>query len=154
MSSDFAAFSALFKSLEAIAVISLQAPFCIPGMTFLTAMPATPSTPHFTLPWFTDPPCDSSTLTFITHPCQGPFLWQLLSAWRLTGWPSPCVFVFCACFLRVLCVANDPAVQRGGCSSLPLSSFQLSTVDCQPCRAPPFASRSRSARIPLNSHDA
>src|SRR5258707_9692032 len=98
MSSDFAACSALFKSLEAIAVISLQARFCIPGMTFLTAMPATPSTPHFTLPWFTDPPCDSSTLTFITHPCQGPFLWQLLSAWRLTGWPSPCVFVFCASF--------------------------------------------------------
>src|SRR5882762_4165472 len=67
MPRDFAAFSALRASREAIAAISLQSPFCMPGMTFLTAMDATPSTPHFTLPCFTAPPCDSSTLPFITQ---------------------------------------------------------------------------------------
>src|SRR5713226_2928313 len=67
MPRDFAAFSALRASREAIAAISLQSPFCMPGMTFFTAMDATPSTPHFTLPCFTAPPCDSSTLPFITQ---------------------------------------------------------------------------------------
>src|SRR5260370_35056754 len=57
MPSDLAA-SAVFRApREARAAISLQAPFCIPGITFLTAIPATPSTPHFTLPGFTAPPC-------------------------------------------------------------------------------------------------
>ena len=39
---------ALAKSRDAIAVISLHWPFCIPGITFRVAMDATPSTPHFT----------------------------------------------------------------------------------------------------------
>src|SRR6266404_1136771 len=44
-----AAFCALVRSRDAIAVISLQPPFCIPGITFRVAMDATPNTPHFTL---------------------------------------------------------------------------------------------------------
>src|SRR5690242_2200772 len=31
-----------------MAAISLHSPFCIAGITFLTAIPATPSTPHLT----------------------------------------------------------------------------------------------------------
>src|ERR1700756_4595707 len=52
MPNDFAAFSAFPLSRDAMATISLRLPFCIPGITFLTAMAATPSTPHFTLARF------------------------------------------------------------------------------------------------------
>src|SRR6267142_5899057 len=51
-----AASSAFFKFLDAIAAISLHSPFCIPGITFLVAIDAAPSTPHFTLPCFTARP--------------------------------------------------------------------------------------------------
>src|ERR1700739_1576060 len=43
-----AAPSAFFLSREAIAVITLCAPFCIAGMTLRTAIEAAPKTPHFT----------------------------------------------------------------------------------------------------------
>src|SRR5260221_7425394 len=56
IASFFAASLALFKSLDAIAAISLHSPFCIPGITFLVAIDAAPSTPHFTLPCFTARP--------------------------------------------------------------------------------------------------
>src|SRR5260221_8415171 len=48
MPNSFAAASAFFKSRDAIAVISLSALFCIPGITLRVAIDATPSTPHFT----------------------------------------------------------------------------------------------------------
>src|SRR5216684_3010292 len=48
MPSLCAASSAFFKSREAIAVISLHAPFCIPGITLRTAIDAAPRIPHFT----------------------------------------------------------------------------------------------------------
>src|SRR6266404_5057478 len=48
MPSFRAASSAFFLSREAIAVISLCAPFCIPGITLRTAMEAAPRIPHFT----------------------------------------------------------------------------------------------------------
>src|SRR5690349_1948500 len=50
MPSFFAVSFAFFKSREAIAAISLHSPFCIPGITFLVAIDAAPSTPHFTFP--------------------------------------------------------------------------------------------------------
>src|SRR4030088_320400 len=37
---------AFVRSLEAMAVTSDHSPSCIPGMTFLTAILATPKTPH------------------------------------------------------------------------------------------------------------
>src|SRR5690349_7634334 len=48
MASWCAASSALRESREAMAAISLQSPFCIAGITFFTAIAATPSTPHLT----------------------------------------------------------------------------------------------------------
>src|SRR5215469_13004318 len=45
----WAAFSALPRSREAIAVTSLHAPFCMPGMTFVTAIFAVLRTPQRTL---------------------------------------------------------------------------------------------------------
>src|SRR6516225_3536649 len=53
-----AASCAFARSREAMAAISLQLPFCIAGITFFTAIPATPSTPHLTFclfilfPWY------------------------------------------------------------------------------------------------------
>src|SRR5260370_25833594 len=46
MFSSRAAACALVKSREAMAAMSLKAPFCIPGMTLRVAMDATPRTPH------------------------------------------------------------------------------------------------------------
>src|SRR5262245_13030138 len=49
MPSAVAAASALARSRDAIATISVSDPRCIAGITFFTAMPATPSTPHRSL---------------------------------------------------------------------------------------------------------
>src|SRR5258708_5704307 len=49
MPSARAASSALWRSREAIAVAALPSPFCIAGMTFLTAIVAAPRTPQRTL---------------------------------------------------------------------------------------------------------
>src|SRR5438105_15847324 len=43
-----AAFSALLGSREEMAAISLHSPICMAGITFFTAMAATPNTPHLT----------------------------------------------------------------------------------------------------------
>src|SRR5260370_14118874 len=74
MSSDLAAYSAFRASRGAMAAISLQAPFCIPWFTFLTAIPATPSTPHFTLPGFTAPPCGLSKAHYYHASLSRPML--------------------------------------------------------------------------------
>src|SRR5258708_2338282 len=50
MPSLCAASSALLRSREAIAAMSLHSPFCIPGITFLMAMLAAPITPSLLRP--------------------------------------------------------------------------------------------------------
>src|SRR5580700_4260904 len=49
MPSSCAISSARRRSLEAIAITSLQSPFCIAGITFLTAILAVPKIPQRTL---------------------------------------------------------------------------------------------------------
>src|SRR6266404_7763237 len=67
-----AAFCALVRSRDAIAVISLQPPFCIPGITFRVAMDATPNTPHFTLFLFIAARSPGTTLLLPGTNLQGP----------------------------------------------------------------------------------
>src|SRR5215831_16803372 len=57
MPSCAAAFSALGSSRDAMAAISLHSPSCIAGITFFTAIPATPSTPHLTFCMLMLSPC-------------------------------------------------------------------------------------------------
>src|SRR5215468_7778367 len=51
MASAFAASRAFSREREAIATTVESSPRCIAGTTFLTAIPATPSTPQRTLPF-------------------------------------------------------------------------------------------------------
>src|SRR6266849_800304 len=70
MSSLAAASFALRGSREAMPAISLHSPFCIAGITFFTAIAATPSTPHFTFCSFTWSPFPAARFVLSSFACS------------------------------------------------------------------------------------
>src|SRR5438132_11138983 len=77
MPNSLAACLALSRSLEAIAVTSDHSPRCIAGMTFFTAMLATPKTPHSTFFFI------SFLLVVLSAGSDHKFVWMIVNDIRI-----------------------------------------------------------------------
>src|ERR1700723_1639515 len=114
MPSASAAFCALARSREAIAVTKVRSPFCIPGITFLRPILAVLSTPQRTFPEGAFP----ERTVIVMRPILIESHWPV-PLWYMLGLRGGVCFVLLDHFLWAEAPRGKPSAIAGAESTLP-----------------------------------